>query len=298
VACPADWRAKVSRLWLRVRDALLRSLDPAEREAVFGDFVELAMTDRQVVKSLLGLVMRRQLRLWREWNPWFGLVAIILPVCPSLASQSNPLSEEIWPGLVLWLHHGPTSYTGLTPAAGWAGFCFQAIALSTWSWTGGFALGTMSRRTIWVSGGLFFGLYVAFAISTAPLFYRILWLTWWAWLPLLMSFLFVFLPAGCGLWQSTNTRNIKLPRMVLLTLWTMTMGGLALWTRAWDQAAMDNWSRGGPALTLSQLAQRADPWKAGITHLITTAVLTAPIVYVLAKVYVQHAPDRAVIRQG
>jgi hypothetical protein len=289
----------MSRLRVRLRDALLRSLDPAEREAVFGDFVELAMTDRQVVKSLLGLVMRRQLRLWREWNPWFVLVAIVVPVCPLLETQCNQLGYGIWGVLVTWLHHGPTYYTGLTPAAGWAGFCFQAIALGTWSWAGGFALGILSRRTIWVSGGLFFGIYVAFAISTAPpLFYRLFWLTWWAWLPLLMSFLFVFLPAGCGLWQSTNTRSIKLPRMVLLTLWTMTMGGLALWTRAWDQAAMDNWSRGGPAMTLSQLAQHADPWKAGVAHLLTTAVLTAPIVYVLAKVYLQHAPDRAVTRQG
>jgi hypothetical protein len=288
----------VSRLWVRLRDALLRSLDPAEREAVFGDFVELAMTDRQVLKSLLGLVMRRQLSLWKHWNPWFGFVAIILPVCASLATQSNPLSEGIWSGLVLWLHHGPTSYTGLTLAANWARFCFQSIALGTWSWTGGFALGILSRRTIWVSGGLFFVLYVAFAISAAPLFYRILWLKWWAWLPLLMIFLFVFLPAGCGLWHSKNTRNMKLPRTVLLTLWTMTMSGLSLWTRTWDQAAMDNWSRGRPALTLSQLAQHADPWKAGMTHLLTTAVLTTPIVYVLAKLYLQHAPDRTVTRQG
>ena len=76
------------------------------------------------------------------------------------------------------------------------------------------------------------------------------------------------------------------------------MSGLSLWTRTWDQVAMDNWSRGRPALTLSQLAQHADPWKAGMTHLITTVVLTVPIVYVLAKVYLQHAPDRAVTRQG
>ena len=79
----------MSRLRVRLRDALLRSLDPAEREAVFGDFVELAMTDRQVVKSLLGLVMRRQLRLWKHWNTWFVLVAIVLPVCPLLENKTS-----------------------------------------------------------------------------------------------------------------------------------------------------------------------------------------------------------------
>jgi hypothetical protein len=81
-------------------------------------------------------------------------------------------------------------------------------------------------------------------------------------------------------------------------LWTMTMSGLSLWTRTWDQAAMDNWSRGGPALTLSQLAHYADPRKVASIFLLTTAVLTAPMLYMLAKAYVQHAPNRAVIPQG
>jgi hypothetical protein len=288
----------MSRLWVRLRDALLRSLDPAEREAVSGDFVELAMTDRQVVKSLLGLVMRRQLKLWREWNPWFVLVAIVVPVCPLLETQCNQLGHGIWGVLVTWLHHGPTYYTGVSPAAFWSGVCIRAIALGTWSWTSAFALSTFSRRTIWVTGGLFFSLYVASAIGAVPPFLRIFWLTWWAWLPLLMSFLFVFLPAGCAIHQSNKLQNLKFPWVILLTLWTMTMGGLTLWTQRWGQVAMDNWSRGGSAMTLSQLAHRADLWKAEPTFLLVTAVLTAPIVYVLAKVYIQRAPDRAVTRQG
>jgi hypothetical protein len=288
----------MSRLRVRLSDALFRSLDPAEREAVFGDFVELAMTDRQVVKSLLGLVMRRQLRLWREWNPWFVLVAIVVPVCPLLETQCNQLGHGIWGVLVTWLHHGPTYRTGVSPAAFWSGVCIRAIALSTWSWTSAFALSAFSRRTIWVTGGLFFSLYVAIAIGAVPPFRRIFWLTWWAWLPLLMSFLFVFLPAGCAIHQSNKMQNMKFPRVILLALWTVTMGGLTLWTQRWGQVAMDNWSRGGPAMTLSQLAQHADLWKAEPIFLLVIAVLTAPIVYVLARVYVQHAPDRAVIRQG
>jgi hypothetical protein len=286
----------VSRLWVRLRDALLRSLDPAEREAVFGDFVELAMTDRQVVKSLAGLVIRRQLKLWREWNPWFVLVAIVLPVCPLLETLSNQLSHGIWPSLVMWLNHGVAYRTGLSPAAFWSGVCIRAIALTTWSWTCAFALGTLSRRTIWVTGGLFFGLYLAFAISAVYPFHRILWLTGWSWLPLFMSFLFVLLPAGCGIRQSTRPQRMKVPGAFLMALWTVTMAVLTLWTQRWGRVVMDNWSRGGAAMTLSQLAQHADLWKAGPTFLLTTAVLTAPILYVLAKVYLQHNPDRAFIR--
>jgi hypothetical protein len=268
----------VNRLWVHLRDTLSGSLDPAEREAVSGDFVELALTDLQIVKSLLGLVIRRQLRLWKHWNPWFVLVAII-PVCPSLATQSNRLGEGIWPGLVLWLHHGPTSYTGLTPAAGWAGFCFQVIALSTWSWTSGFALGTMSRKTIWVSGVAFSIAYLV-VVASDSVFSVVL---SWVWLPLSLSLLFVFLPIYCGIRQSTNPRKMKLPQMALVALWTLTAGALALWVQGWDQAAIDNWSHGAPALTLSQLAQYAGAWKAGIDQLLTILVLTAPILYLLAK---------------
>jgi hypothetical protein len=285
----------VSKLWVRVRDALLRSLDPAECEAVCGDFVELAMTDRQAVKSLLGLVIRRQLRLWREWNPWFVLVALVIPVCPLLETLCNQLGHGIWPSLVMWLHHGVAYRTGVSPAAFWTGVCIRAMALSTWSWMSAFALGALSRGTIWVNGSLFFGLYLAFAIGAD---HRIFWLTGWSWLPLLMSFLFVLLPAGCGIRQSNKPQNMTLPRVFLLALWAVTMAALTLWTQRWGQVVMDNWSRGGPAMTLSQLAQHADLWKAGPTFLLVTAVLTAPIVYVLAKVYLQHAPDRAVTRQG
>jgi hypothetical protein len=287
----------VSRRWVRVRDALLRSLDPAEREAVCGDFVELAMTDGQAAKSLLGLVIRRQLGLWREWNPWFVLVALVIPVCPLLETMCNQLGHGIWPSLVMW-HHGVAYRTGVSPAAFWTGVCIRAMALSTWSWMSAFALGALSRRTIRVSGGLFFGVYVAVAIGAVHPFHSIVWLTWWAWLPLLISFLFVLLPAASGISQSNKPQNSRFPRVVLMALWTMTMGGLTLWTQRWGEVAMDNWGRGGPAMTLSQLAQNADLWKAGPTSLLVTAVLTAPIVYVLAKVYLQHAPDRGVIRQG
>ena len=288
----------MSRLWVSLRDVLLRSLDPAEREAVSGDFVELAMTDRQVVRSLVGLVMRRQLKLWREWSPWFVLVAIVIPVCPLLETLCNQLGHGIWPTLVMWLHHGGAYRTGLSPPAFWSGFSIRAVALSTWSWTCAFALGTLSRRTIWVTGGLFFGLYLAFAIGAVHPFHRIVWYAGWSWLPLLMSFLFVLLPAGCGIRESNKPQNMKFPGVFFLALWTVTMAVLALWTRTWDQAAMDNWSRGGPALTLLQLAHYADPRKVGPIFLLTAAVLTAPMIYVLAKVYLQHASDRAFIPQG
>jgi hypothetical protein len=265
-------------LWLRARDALSRFLDPAEREAVFGDFSELGMTDRQSAKSLFGLVVRRQLRLWKTWNPWFALLAIVVPVSPRLARLSNQLGVEIWPGVVMWLHHGPIYETGLSPAAKLASFCLQAMALITWSWTSGFALRKLSGGTIWVSAVAFFAIYLVVLASSIGLLFLAL-----SWLGLSINFLFVVLPAFCGLRQSTNSLNRKFHWMVLLALWTLTISGLALWTWGWYPAAMNNWSRGAPALTLWQLAQHADAWRAGMTHILAAAALTAPVLYALAK---------------
>jgi hypothetical protein len=130
---------------------------------------------------------------------------------------------------------------------------------------------------------LFFALNVAIASGGRLFSVGFSWLTWWAWLPLLTNVLFVVLPAYFGVRQSTKSLNRKFPWIVALAVWTVTMGGFALWIQGWPQAAAANWSRGGPALTLSQLARYAGWWELGVTRVLTTAVLTGPIFYVLAK---------------
>jgi hypothetical protein len=288
----------VIALWAWCKDALLGALEPAEREAVHGDFVELAVTDRQAAKSLLGLVTRRQLRLWRTWNPWFAVIAIVIPVCPLLEMLCIQLGVGVWPSLTMWLHHGVVYKTGLSAAAFWTGVCIRTMALSTWSWTAAFAVGMFARRTIWISGGLFLGLYIACSIWTVPPFYQIVWSSGWGLLPLMMGFPLIFIPAGYGIHQSYKSHNMKFPRVLLLASWTIVMGCLTLWTQIWGKVVMLNWSRGGPAMTLSQLAQHTDVWKAGSFFLIGTAVLTTPILYVLTRAYVQRAPACGLIAQG
>jgi hypothetical protein len=278
----------VSNVWARFRDVLAKLLDPAEREAVFGDFAELALTDRHAVKSLAGLLVRRQLRFWTEWNPWFVLVAVIIPICPLLARLCSELGMETWPSVVMWLHHGPTYDTGLRPTAFVSELCFQAAALITWSWTCGLALGALSRRTIWLSGALFFGLYV-FVLSSDGVFSAAL---RWAWLPFSINFLLVLFPAYFGIRQSSKLLNIEFPRLVLLGLWTITTNVLALWTQGWGQAAVNNWSRGGSALTLLQLAQDAEAWNIGINQVLAIAVLTSPVIYVFAQTALFRRPSK------
>jgi hypothetical protein len=270
----------MSKPWIRFADALSRFLDPTEREAVFGDLAELGMTDRRALRSVLGLVLRRQLRVWEKWGSWFALVAIIAPVCPLLASLSTELDIGIFPSAVMWLRHGISYDTGVSHSAFLAAVCFRATALITWSWTSAFALGILSRRAIWLNGALFFMLCLASG-NRGLLSVRLLWLSPWAWFAIFVKFLVVLIPAYFGLRQ-TKSPGLKVQWMVPLAAWTVTMGALAFWTQGWGPAALDNWSRGATSLTLFQLAQRADVWEIALTHLLTAAVLTAPILYMLA----------------
>jgi hypothetical protein len=273
----------MSNIWIQATGALSRSLDPREREAVLGDFAELGISNRQAMRGLLGLVLRRQLRLWREWQPWFALIAVIVPVCPLLASLSDELGGELFPIVVVWSHHRVAYAAGLAPGATLAAFCLQAIALITWSWTCAFALGVLSRRTIWVHGVLFAGVYLALVATARGLIsLRLLWITPWAWFPFLLEFVVVLLPAYCGLRQSAKSPAMRARWVVPLATWTALIGILALWTRDWGQAAMENWSHGAAALTLLQLVRCADVWEGVMTHLFKAAALTAPILYMLA----------------
>jgi hypothetical protein len=269
-------------LWALSTQALSRLLDSKEREIVLGDLAELGMSDRKAFKGVLGLVLRRQLGFWKEWEPWFVLLAIVVPVCPLLARQSNSLDLTFFPNLEMWLHFGISYRTGVSSTALFAEFCFQASALVTWSWTSAFVLGALSRKTIWVNGGLFFGLCVFFAVDRGFYSIRPLWVTPWALTPTVSSFLFVLLPVCSGLRIGTKSPRTTPPWLIPLAVWTGIIGALAFWTQGWEGAALENWGHAAPALTLLQLAQRADLWEAILTHLFTLSVLTGPVVYLLA----------------
>jgi hypothetical protein len=285
-------------LWIRLAHAMSCSLDPAEREAVFGDFAELDKSDRQILIGTSGLVLRRQLGFWKQWNPWFVLGAIVLPVCPVLATLSDNLGQSLFPNLVMWLHHRMPYETGVSLSALLTAFCCQAAALVTWSWTSAFALGTLSRKTIWVNGILFLILCVVCGIYGSLFSFGFLWSVPLASIAVCVKFPLVLLPAYFGLRHSSRSAEVKLLWMIPLAGWTATVGCLALWTQCWAGAAMDNWSHGASALTLLQIAQRADVWRLLLAHLFLAVVLTGPVFYLLASRVKRRPttchPDRSV----
>ena len=282
----------MKNLWVRSTQALSRALDSAERETVLGDLAELGMSDRQAFKGVLGLVLRRQLGLWKKWQPWFVLLAVVAPVGPLLATQSDRLELMFLPNLEMWLHYGISYRTGVSSTALFAEFCFRACALVTWSWTSAVALGALSRKTIWANGVLFFLLCALFTVDRGFYSIRLLWTAPWAWTPTVSNFLFVLLPLCWGLRVGTQSAPITFPRLILLAVWTGIIGGLAFWTEGWYGAALDNWSHAAPAMSLPQLAQRADLWISLFTHSFTLAVLTGPILYLLAMDRFSHRRSR------
>lgn len=115
-------------------------LAPLEREVVLGDLIE---ADRGVWRGLgdvLDLASRRQLALWRSWRPWAASFGLALPVSLFLMGWSVAASEA-----VASLLGGPAQAPLL-----WLSFSRLFLVIS-WAWMAGFAVGAVSRGTLWAS---------------------------------------------------------------------------------------------------------------------------------------------------
>jgi hypothetical protein len=97
-----------------------------------------------------------------------------------------------------------------------------------------------------------------------------------------------FASGVCGFCLSAKCPNIKFQWIVALAICSAVVASLALWTQGWGNAAMDNWSRGAPPLTLVQLAGRIDSWPSAMARWLAAVVLTAPMFYLLATRMLFH----------
>jgi hypothetical protein len=112
-------------------------LGPYEREAVLGDLEEAGESSWRGLLGVLGLVIRRETDLWRSCQPWAAAFGLALPF--SFVLMGFSLS-------VGWSYQ---RFIGL--GAGFWPLVSRLFLLVAWSWTGGFVVGSLSRRTLWVS---------------------------------------------------------------------------------------------------------------------------------------------------
>jgi hypothetical protein len=137
-----------------------RLLDRPERDVVRGDLAECGAGAGRALREVLGLVARRQAVAWFDWRPWFALASVVIPIGLLLCHASR------WWGVtsaidlanywVLW-DFSYLAYPGyrndVIRMAVWIGGAW--LALVGWSWTSGFVVGRLSRRTLWLTVSLF-----------------------------------------------------------------------------------------------------------------------------------------------
>jgi hypothetical protein len=117
-------------------------LEQDEREAVLGDLLEAGEGAWQGFLDVLGLVFRRQLLLWKNWQPWLAVFGLALPASLHLMGISVSVSS-IYERLV--------DHRSLGASEGFLQLLCGGLLLIGCSWVCGFVVGSISRRTLWAS---------------------------------------------------------------------------------------------------------------------------------------------------
>ena len=262
----------MTRIAWRLVNLASRMLEPGERDVVCGDIAESGESAAQALSGVLGLVARRQAELWNEWRPWAALVALVAPpgMLLTLASRriAGGTAIYVWMYLANWdtayfriplFRHDLAYYGGAVLAA--------YLALICWSWTGGWMLGFLSRRTIGINGTLFCLLLALAEIWGGPRpyhagnndavfsqgFYRVLF-------PLIVQAVLVLLPALRGMQK--GLRGAAFPIRLQAALWAsaiVTMISLTTDRTWWPPWLQTEWYSPHFWVTMRWLRHTASP---------------------------------------
>jgi len=128
---------------------LARALEPAERDVVLGDLAESGEGVGAATRNLLGLIVRRQVGLWLFWRPWLALFGVSCLAGLSLSRIVFRLNVDLYK----YAAHYATTLTARQEVAF---LLCLAGALTVWSWTCGFVLGSLSGRAAWLTWSVFY----------------------------------------------------------------------------------------------------------------------------------------------
>lgn len=217
--------------WVLVECAA-RLLEPEEREPVLGDLVEAGESVWPGLQGVLGLFLRRQANLWKSWRPWLAGFGVALPNSFLLVGVSLSVT---WSYMRL-LCPELLAQASLTKPSAFFLLLWQALLLIGWSWTGGFVVGSFSRRTLWASTLLCYSPCL-FCLSR----FRVESLSRFCLLLFLM-------PAIWGVY-----RGLRVSRMKLSAALVVALGLTVMMIPAWSGGAWRWWSppRWGLHLLLS-----------------------------------------------
>jgi len=219
-------------------------LERDEREAVLGDLVEAGESAWQGLLDVLGLVIRRQAILWKSWRPWLAAFGLAFPGSLLLMGFSISVSQT-YQRLI-----GPTVFkaTGLTLGPGFTLLLCNVLLLICWSWTGGFVMGSVSRRTVRVSAVLSF-LPCVFCLAR----FRVESLS-------RLCLLLFLLPAIWGVRRGLQIAQIKLSSALILAA-AVTVLTIPTWSSSGSW--IPNWALSWPAWYLVATSWRGPALKEG-----------------------------------
>jgi hypothetical protein len=220
----------MSRTESRLVGFVSHLLEPTEREVVLGDLEEGGDSARQSLVAILGLVIRREAALWRNWRPWLAAFGLALPFSFLLMGFSLSVSRAY------------QQYVGVHVRPGFALLLCNVLLLAGWAWTGGFVVGAISRRTLWVSA----------ALSFAPCLFC---LERFRVESLSRLCLLLFLPAA--LWGAR--RGLQLVYIKRSSAIALAVGVTALTIPLWSSSGLwlPNWALSWPAWYLVATARKA-----------------------------------------
>jgi hypothetical protein len=252
-------------------------LEEDEREAVLGDLAESETTAARAVTELLGLIAKRQAAAWADWRPWVALVFLVIPVGYLISQRSLALGAWTYSNVLTFWRTGERYHSGLTGGEEILVAACQFVALALWTWTSGFVLGSLARKTAWVQGLLFGTAWLCFFFlwpivnGRIPPNAEVTALVLHA-LPFLAIPVLAFTPSLFGARRGARIRVLGLRQAIPLALGVAAVTALAIWTGTWQRLALERWSQG------AYEAQAID-WLALLPRY---AMLSWPVAYILA----------------
>jgi len=221
-------------------------LDRDEREVVLGDLLETNEGSLRGFLDVFGLVFRRQVGLWRNPRPWLAGIAVTLPSSYLLTYVSLSVSCT-YQRLV---NHKSYGWHWPTGNEGFPLLLCHIFLLIAWSWSAGYIVSSVSRRTLWVSSAL--------SVSPAAFFACM-----HPFGPISRMCLLLFLlPAVFGARRGLQHLRITVRSSFLLAL-AVTVAMVSAWSNhaLWDL----NWILISLAWCLVAMAWRSGPGAAGRT---------------------------------
>jgi hypothetical protein len=247
----------MSRIFWRFVNILSRALEPDERDAVRGDLMESGATGGQALLDMMGLVVRRQGALWKDWHPWLALTGVVGIGATLLSELAFQFDGEILMQVRTYWRHGVHYGTGLSVGEDAVYLICLFLAVFSWSWASGFVLGSLSGRATWLTGVLF-----CVVVMLPGMVHLALSLT-----ALMAPFL---LAAIWGTKQGYRMRALQFRQALLLAASVAVLTALLTWTSGWYETVRQVWSEG---------TWQPIPWP---RRLLPLATLSWPAAYMLA----------------